>query len=132
MTADVSVPADNGPLRAHYRALSQAGALEYDPAQRTLLDRFDALLAALAADRDKPRSLGRLLGRKGESSAPRGIYVYGEVGRGKTMLMDLFFAVAALAASAAPTFTSSWPRFTSACTRTASAKGDGAEVATRS
>ncbi len=94
MTADVSVPADNGPLRAHYRALTQAGALEYDPAQRTLLDRFDALLAALAADRDKPRSLGRLLGRKGESSAPRGIFVYGAVGRGKTMLMDLFFEAA--------------------------------------
>ena len=34
--------------------------------------------------------LGRLFADKDEAP-PRGLYVHGEVGRGKTMLMDLFF-----------------------------------------
>ena len=40
----------------------------------------------------KSSSLGWLFGQREQAGAPlKGLYVYGEVGRGKTMLMDLFF-----------------------------------------
>jgi cell division protein ZapE len=40
----------------------------------------------------KSSSLGWLFGQKASAGAPiKGLYVYGEVGRGKTFLMDLFF-----------------------------------------
>ena len=55
-----------------------------DPAQRAVLREFDRLRAELLA----PRS-GWLM-RWRERPAARGIYLWGAVGRGKTMLMDLF------------------------------------------
>jgi cell division protein ZapE len=96
MTAEpVATPGDT--LRARYLALTRAGALEDDPAQRALLDRLDALLAALAADNSRSRTLGRLLRRKSPGLMPQGLFVFGPVGRGKTMLMDLFFEAAPVA-----------------------------------
>jgi cell division protein ZapE len=54
-----------------------------DPAQRSILGEFDRLRAQLLA----PQSwLARMRG----AHAPAGIYLWGAVGRGKTMLMDLF------------------------------------------
>ena len=96
MTAEPFAASGGETLRARYRALTQSGALEDDPAQEALLDRFDALLGVLA-DRDRLRPLGRLLGRKGASAVQHGLFVWGAVGRGKTMLMDLFFEAAPLA-----------------------------------
>jgi len=76
-------------IRGHYAALVASGAIESDPAQVALLERLDALLLGIKGYRNGGSALGRLFGRKVEP--PRGLYVWGAVGRGKTMLMDLLF-----------------------------------------
>ena len=65
-----------------------------DPAQRAALKSFDRLHAALLAARPARGLLGRWRARLAANPVPhpRGIYLWGEVGRGKTMLMDQFVA----------------------------------------
>ena len=58
-----------------------------DPAQHAALRELDRIHAALAAP-DATGLLGRLLGKR--PPAPRGLYLWGGVGRGKTFLIDLF------------------------------------------
>ncbi|MBQ0824161.1 AFG1 family ATPase [Microvirga sp. HBU67558] len=79
-------------ITARYNALVTSGAIERDPAQVSLLKRLQALAESLANHRlaRKPSALGWLFGQK-SSAPPKGLYVWGSVGRGKTMLMDLFF-----------------------------------------
>jgi cell division protein ZapE len=79
-------------FRAHYQALVSSGAIEPDPAQAEAADAFANLEQRLASYKPvrKQGLLGRLFADK-DNSPPRGLYVHGEVGRGKTMLMDLFF-----------------------------------------
>ncbi len=90
-----------GPLSS-YRAEIAAGRLRPDPVQERVARRLDALAAALAdyrpAAADGWRSwlefgLGLVpgLGRRAPAP-PRGLYLHGGVGRGKSMLMDMFFA----------------------------------------
>jgi cell division protein ZapE len=69
-----------------------SGAIEADPAQALAAEAFTALEARLSGYNParKQGLLGRLFGDK-NSAPPRGLYIHGEVGRGKTMLMDLFF-----------------------------------------
>src|SRR5271157_2940231 len=75
-----------------YRALVRDGGFEYDPAQAALADRLDALCQRLQGYRAdaRPSALARWMGAK-PAEPPRGLYLHGPVGRGKTMLMDLFF-----------------------------------------
>ncbi|WP_245496369.1 cell division protein ZapE [Lichenibacterium ramalinae] len=78
-----------------YRARVARGELQPDAAQEAVAGRLDALAASLAAGgADRPSLFGRLFGAKPEEP-PRGLYVVGDVGRGKTMLMDLFYEAAA-------------------------------------
>ena len=79
-------------FRAHYQALVSSGAIEADAAQARAVEAFGALEERLARYKPvrKQGLLGRLFADKDEAP-PRGLYVHGEVGRGKTMLMDLFF-----------------------------------------
>jgi cell division protein ZapE len=79
-------------FRAHYQALVSSGAIEPDAAQEEAAEAFADLERRLASYKPvrKQRLLGRLFADK-NGSPPRGLYVHGEVGRGKTMLMDLFF-----------------------------------------
>ncbi len=87
-----------GEILARYHALIESGAIEPDPAQSELAAQFDTLATELAGYRPAPKvsALGRWLGAK-PAPAPRGIYIYGDVGRGKTFLMDLFYAAAEVA-----------------------------------
>ena len=85
-------------VSAQYRALVAAGEIEFDPAQATLAARLSALEERLDEHRlaRKSSSLGWLFGRRERPDQPiRGMYIHGEVGRGKTMLMDLFFRTCA-------------------------------------
>jgi cell division protein ZapE len=79
-------------FRAHYQALVASGAIEPDAAQAEAAEALADLEARLAGYKPmrKKRLLGRLFADK-DQPPPRGLYVHGEVGRGKTMLMDLFF-----------------------------------------
>jgi cell division protein ZapE len=85
----LSTPSDL--FRAQYQALVDSGAIEADPAQAEVADALAALERRLSTYKPvrKQGLLGRLFSDKSEP--PRGLYVHGEVGRGKTMLMDLFF-----------------------------------------
>ncbi|PTW62959.1 cell division protein ZapE [Breoghania corrubedonensis] len=80
-------------VRERYEAMVTAGELDADPAQRAIIDKLDALNEALAERRlaSKHSPLGWLFGKKQPKEPLKGLYVWGSVGRGKTMLMDLFF-----------------------------------------
>ena len=106
----VTLPGDGndapaGPLAA-YRMRVADGILTADPAQEAAARRLDALSDALAGYEPAPaggrRPLFGRLGfrrvRKDGPLLPRGVYIVGEVGRGKSMLMDLFFECAPVAA----------------------------------
>jgi len=89
------------PLLIRYENLVANGALERDGAQLAALERLEALARELTRRPPPPASglaarLGRLLGRRAPCRTPRGLYIHGLVGRGKTTLMDLFFAELAL------------------------------------
>jgi cell division protein ZapE len=77
---------------AHYQSLVSSGAIEPDEAQAQAAEAFADLEARLSSYKParKQGLLGRLFTDK-NGGPPRGLYVHGEVGRGKTMLMDLFF-----------------------------------------
>lgn len=100
MTARVKTPLSltSGSVSARYASLVTSGAIERDPAQEMLVGKLDALIAALIAapPPQKPGPLARLFGGKARKpdSGVRGLYVWGSVGRGKTMLMDLFMEAA--------------------------------------
>ena len=94
-------PSPSGPLTA-YRNRLASGALSTDPAQAAAAERLQDLWVKLRGY-DPPLApngsgfIGRLLRRRAVDDAPHGpngLYLVGEVGRGKSMLMDLFFAEA--------------------------------------
>src|SRR6185312_15588639 len=75
-----------------YDALVVLKKIERDPAQERLLARFVALENRVATHRAARRSrTSWLFGSREQDEPVKGLYVHGEVGRGKTMLMDLFF-----------------------------------------
>jgi cell division protein ZapE len=80
---------------AAYRALRQRGLLQPDPAQQLAVERLQSLYRALLHYRPETGLRGWLarfgLAENGGSHAPVGLYLCGPVGRGKSMLMDLFF-----------------------------------------
>lgn len=76
-------------LAALYDDLVAGGRIKEDPAQRSVLDVLQRLNDKLAVPVPPMGPLARLLGRK--YTAPKGIYIWGNVGRGKSMLMDLFY-----------------------------------------
>lgn len=96
----------SGPLAA-YRALLADGALHPDPVQAMAVAKLESLAKAIA-DYNPNQGQGGWLGRFGfgnhgskqltwladdgmDSVGKQGLYLYGDVGKGKSMLMDLFF-----------------------------------------
>src|SRR5580693_3172370 len=79
-------------FRAHYQALVSSGAIEPDAAQAEVAEAFADLEQRLSRYKPLRRQglLGRLFADK-DVAPPRGLYIHGDVGRGKTMLMALFF-----------------------------------------
>jgi cell division protein ZapE len=75
-------------VKAQYAALVAAGELRPDPEQAAAAARLDALADQLEAPPARAGLLARL--RNVRATAPRGLYIWGGVGRGKSMLMDLF------------------------------------------
>jgi cell division protein ZapE len=93
-----------GPWPA-YQARLASGEVAPDPAQAAATERLQALWQALGGYDPSPLEpptkpaglLGRIFGRAAappRPEPPQGLYLVGEVGRGKSMLMDLFFETA--------------------------------------
>ena len=78
-----------------YEELVAAGELRPDPEQRHAAERLSRLQAELE-QAPSAGLLGKLFGKKAQ--APRGLYLWGGVGRGKSMLMDLFHECLAIPA----------------------------------
>lgn len=78
-----------------YRAELAAGRLAPDPVQERAVEALDALARALGEARADVGGWKAWLGlAPKETTAPRGLYLHGGVGRGKSMLMDMFFSAA--------------------------------------
>ncbi len=94
-----SPPAAAGPL-ARYRAWRAEGQILHDPAQELAAMKLQSLARALAEYRPREGEGGwrvRLGLAEEPAPPPMGLYIFGKVGRGKSMLMDMFFDCAALA-----------------------------------
>ncbi len=103
--ASPAAPRDEPPKNSVislYRARVATGEIAFDPAQAAAAERLQDLWAKLRGYNPNPGKppngwIGRLLHRKQVEELedrPNGLYLVGEVGRGKSMLMDLFFAAA--------------------------------------
>jgi len=79
---------------AQYRARLKAGDIRRDPAQELAAEKLESLHNALVGYEPATGPVGWKerfgLSRRREEP-PQGLYIYGGVGRGKSMLMDIFF-----------------------------------------
>jgi cell division protein ZapE len=77
-----------------YDALVAQGALERDASQRAAVEKLQALADALAGRGPRNAGLTQALLAKlrRRTQRQRGLYLWGQVGRGKTFLMNLFFS----------------------------------------
>lgn len=95
---DMASETARGRLRDTIDQQIASGELNPDPAQDEAIARLDAILDALSAPSlaNKKSALGWLFGKNKKSTATpvRGLYLWGGVGRGKSMLMDSFFELA--------------------------------------
>lgn len=86
--------ADRITVAERYKALVTSGTIQQDAAQLELAHALDNVLLQVRERRltSKSSALGWLFASKQKSPALiKGLYIYGSVGRGKTMLMDLFY-----------------------------------------
>ena len=71
---------------ARYEALVADGTLTRDSAQESVLPEFDRIAKALK----HPAKSNGWFRKSADTAVPKGLYLWGGVGRGKSMLMDLF------------------------------------------
>ncbi|CAN1526480.1 COG1485 Predicted ATPase [Rhabdaerophilaceae bacterium] len=83
----------SGSIASRYAALVAEGRLDADPQQARVVSTLDRLAERLESHRlaRKGSALGWLFGKKKPEAPLKGLYLWGSVGRGKTMLMDLFY-----------------------------------------
>ena len=81
-------------MKTAYDKLISAGHIELDTHQVKLVGLFDQLLDNLDKKRlsRKSSALGWLFAKKAPEKI-KGLYIWGDVGRGKSMLMDMFFEI---------------------------------------
>ncbi|XP_078617639.1 AFG1-like ATPase [Branchiostoma floridae x Branchiostoma japonicum] len=92
-------PCESGPLESYQNAVD-VGYLSRDPHQLTVIQELQKLHEVLSRSQKdgsvgyRPHQqsyLGKLFGLHHKQGAPNGLYLYGNVGSGKSMLMDLFY-----------------------------------------
>lgn len=82
-------------LIAHYQEMLVARQLRKDPAQAQMVAALGGLLETLPHRRPRKKSLvGKILKPKQLMKHNHGLYIYGDVGRGKSMVMDIFYEAA--------------------------------------
>lgn len=81
---------------ARYDRMVSAGELRPDADQRAAAVRLQAMQDALEAVPPRGSLLWRLMAREAKPEPVRGLYMFGGVGRGKSMLMDLFYESVAI------------------------------------
>jgi cell division protein ZapE len=99
---DADTPMTGKGPAANLAARRAAGLVHPDPIQEKVVARLQAVHDQLKAAASQPAKPGLLswlgLGQAAKPPAgPHGLYIWGPVGRGKSMLMDLFFADAPVA-----------------------------------
>jgi cell division protein ZapE len=91
--AGIAAAPGEGPLTL-YRARRRAGQLQPDPAQQLAAEKLESLHRALVGYQPASGRAGwreRLGLARRREDPPQGLYIFGAVGCGKSMLMDLFF-----------------------------------------
>lgn len=83
----------SGGPKSSYEAQIASGELRSDANQLIAVNALQSLYEALGKERGNKRILGSFFKSKPEAG-PKGLYLWGGVGRGKSMLMDLFFETA--------------------------------------
>lgn len=87
-----------GTLSARYADLVAAGRIERDPAQEAAIEKLSDIEDKLSMHHlaRKSSALGWMFANRKTQAPVKGLYLYGGVGRGKTMVMDLFFESSAV------------------------------------
>lgn len=93
--AEMSMSMSDGPIH-QYRALVASGEVAFDPEQEQAAESLQVLHMRLAGyELPRARSLlSSFFSSRSKEPQPKGLYIFGGVGRGKSMLMDLFFDTA--------------------------------------
>jgi len=77
-------------IAVEYALRIKDGGMTHDAEQAKTAVQFDELWQSLSAWRPPGRGLFNMFSKRGKG-APKGLYVHGKVGSGKTMLIDIFF-----------------------------------------
>jgi cell division protein ZapE len=91
------IPDYRASVAEQLKAQAEKGQLRTDAAQMAVAQQLDVVLSALKGRNlaAKSSALGWMFAQKrNKPEKPRGLYIHGSVGRGKTMLMDMFFDLA--------------------------------------
>ena len=78
-------------ILADYHRRAQSGSVTSDPAQIAAIKKLEEIRAVLEASSERRKSPFALFARDRRRSGTKGLYLWGGVGAGKSMLMDLFF-----------------------------------------